>query len=108
LEDSIERSAPTSFSIFPRSSKALLVDLHPGFLLSFFIGNRDEPPPKDAGERVEIDNLNHARKVQVDKDSKSIRAVANHDLLECAAPATSPSFRIDSRPNSSALSMAPV
>src|SRR5258708_11992339 len=45
---------------------------------------------------VEIDNLRDARKVQVDKIPNPFGAVANHDLLECAAPATSPSFRIDS------------
>src|SRR5947209_3129249 len=45
---------------------------------------------------VEIDNLNRARKVQVDKIPNPFGAVANHDLLECATPATSPSFRIDS------------
>src|SRR5258708_33787331 len=45
---------------------------------------------------VEIDNLRDARKVQVDKIPNPFGAVANHDLLECAAPATSPSLRIDS------------
>src|SRR5260370_17004927 len=45
---------------------------------------------------VEIDNLRDARKVQVDKIPNPFGAVANHDLLECATPATSPSFRIDS------------
>src|SRR5260370_17584383 len=45
---------------------------------------------------VEIDNLRDARKVQVDKIPNPFGAVANHDLLKCATPATSPSFRIDS------------
>src|SRR5260370_31230786 len=45
---------------------------------------------------VEIDNLRDARKVQVDKIPNPFGAVANPDLLECATPATSPSFRIDS------------
>src|SRR2546429_5312463 len=45
---------------------------------------------------VEIDNLRGARKVQADKIPNPFGAVANHDLLECTTPATSPSFGIDS------------
>src|SRR6266481_2964085 len=73
------------------------MDLHPGFLLSFFIGEQPTSHlPKMLAGVVEIDNLNRARKVQVDKIPNPFGAVANHNLLECAAPATSPSFRIDS------------
>src|SRR5258708_23768704 len=85
------------FFDFPAIQKALLVDLHPGSLLSFFIGEQPTSHlPKMLAGGGEIDNLNRARKVQGDKIPNPFGAVANHDLLECAAPATSPSFRIDS------------
>src|SRR5260370_22324721 len=88
---------PRQFVDFPAIQKALLVDLHPGFLLSFFIGEQPTSHlPKMLAGVVEIDNLNRARKVQVDKIPNPFGAVAHHDLLECAAPATSPSFRINS------------
>src|SRR5882762_4188152 len=45
---------------------------------------------------VEIDNLQGVRKVQGDQIPNPFGAVAHHDLLECAAPTASPSFRIDS------------
>src|SRR2546429_4269458 len=45
---------------------------------------------------VEIDNLNGVGKMQGYKIPNPFGAVTDHDLLECAAPAASPSFRIDS------------
>src|SRR2546430_1746646 len=45
---------------------------------------------------VEIDNLNGVGKMQGHKIPNPFGAVADHDLLECAAPAASPGFPIDS------------
>src|SRR5882672_1892014 len=85
------------FFDFPAIQKALLVDLHPGFLLSFFIGEQPTSHlPKMLAGVVEIDNLNRARKIQVDKIPNPFGTIAHHDLLECTTPTTSPSFRIDS------------
>src|SRR5437016_12673732 len=45
---------------------------------------------------VEIATPGGARRVQAVKIPNPFGAVANHDLLECTTPATSPSFGIDS------------
>src|ERR1700674_5983500 len=82
---------------FPAIQKALLVDLHPGFLLSFVIRVQlARDLPKMLAGVVEIDNLNGVGKMQGHKIPNPFGAVADHDLLECAAPAASPGFPIDS------------
>ena len=45
---------------------------------------------------VEIDNLKGVGKMQANQIPNPFGAVANYDLLECAAPAASVGFRIDS------------
>src|SRR5258708_12912838 len=44
---------------------------------------------------VEIDNLNGVGKMQGHQMPNPFGAVADHDLLACAAPAASAGFRID-------------
>src|SRR6267143_3401070 len=75
---------------FPAIQQALLVDLHPSFLLSFLIGEQPTSRlPKMLASVVEIDNLRGVRKVQGHKIPNPFGSVTHHDLLECAAPATS-------------------
>src|SRR5882724_13578771 len=82
---------------FPAIQQALLVYLHPSFLLSFLIGEQPTSRrPKMLASVVEIDNLQGLRKVQGHKIPNPFGAVADHDFLECAAPAASPGFPIDS------------
>lgn|SRR5215831_10017123 len=82
---------------FPAIQQTPLVDLHPSFLLSFFIGEQPTSHfPKMLASVVQIDNLDGSRKVQGDKIPNPFRAVADDHLLECTAPATFPSFSIDS------------
>ncbi|HVB35600.1 MAG TPA: hypothetical protein VND42_00050 [Candidatus Acidoferrales bacterium] len=51
---------------FPAIEQTLLVDLHPGFLFSFFIGVQLASDfPQMLARVVEIDDLNGARKVQL-------------------------------------------
>src|SRR6266576_1326559 len=52
--------------------------------------------PEMLASVIEIDNLDGPRKVQGNKIPDPFGAVADHDLLECTAPATSVGFRIDS------------
>jgi hypothetical protein len=85
------------------------VDLHPGFLFPFAIRVQlARDLPKMLPGVVEIDDLNGLGKMQGNKIPNPFGAVTNHDLLECAAPAASVGFCIDSPANSSALSTAPV
>jgi hypothetical protein len=92
----MEWSARNQLFNFPPIQQALLVDLHPGFLCSLVIR---VPLARDFPEMlagvVEIDNLNGARKVQGHQIPNPFGAVTEHDLLECATPATSVGFRIE-------------
>jgi hypothetical protein len=73
------------------------VDLHPGFLFPFAIRVQlARDLPKMLPGVVEIDDLNGLGKMQGNKIPNPFGAVTNHDLLECAAPAVSVGFRIDS------------
>ena len=92
----MERSATTSFSILPLSSRRRLVDLHPGFLAGFVIGMQPaRQVPQVLARVIEIDNLHRAGKMLVGKIPDPFGPVAHDDLLFRAAPAAVPGFQVD-------------
>src|SRR5215472_9240972 len=44
---------------------------------------------------IEIDNVDRARKVDLDNVSNPFRAIADHNLLDGAAPTAIPGFQVD-------------
>jgi len=90
------RSAPTSFSIFPLVQQALLVELHPSFLLHFLLGiERTRHRPQMLPSVVEVDHLQSPRKGFGDKIPYPFRAVTDDHFLLGSAPTSLESFPID-------------
>ena len=70
----MERSAATSFSIFPLSSRRLWWTFIQAFWLRFVIGIQlARQLPQVLARVIQIDNLNRAGKVFARPDSRSIR-----------------------------------
>ena len=96
LVESMERSASTSFSIFPFDQQAPLVDLHPGLLVDFVVGVQPARQlPQVLAGVIEIDDLHRAREMQLGQIPDPFGAVAQDDFLFRAAPAALPGFQVD-------------
>ena len=92
----MERSATTSFSIFPFVEQAALVGLDPGFLLHFVIGMQlARQIPEVLASVIQIDDLNRAGKVLLGEIPDPFGPIAHDDLLFRAAPAALPGFQVD-------------
>ena len=92
----MERSADDQLFDFPFVEQALLVDLHPGFLVRFIVGIQPARQlPEVLARVIEIDDLNRAGKMLVGQIPDPFGSVAHDDFLFRAAPAAVPGFQID-------------
>ena len=84
------------FFDFPLIQQALLVDLHPSFLLDFLVGIQlARHLPQMLASMVEVDNLNRVREVFGDQSPDPYGSIADYHLLFRAAPTTFYRFQID-------------